>query len=127
MKVYFVGMHNKQGMKPLDSKTLTGKMIDEIILQLKEKSIECVKTNLYEEEHFPEFEHEIQEANILWEEKYKPTEKDLAVTLGSWVRDNFNIPMKKIFLRHPAGDSMAGKKKQYTFYAMGKISECIGY
>ena len=31
---YFVGMHNKPGMKPLDSKTMSGKMIDAVIKEL---------------------------------------------------------------------------------------------
>jgi hypothetical protein len=34
MRIIFVGLHNKEHMKPLDSKTKSGKLIDRIIKRL---------------------------------------------------------------------------------------------
>ena len=61
--VLFVGMHNKVGMKPLDSKTMSGKMIDAVI---KELPFKCIKTNLCEVEYFPKDKKEIWAGNLTW-------------------------------------------------------------
>jgi hypothetical protein len=45
-RIIFVGIHNKPGMKPLDSRTKSGKIIDEVIRGLEGR--ECVKTNLFD-------------------------------------------------------------------------------
>ena len=84
--VLFVGMHNKVGMKPLDSKTMSGKMIDAVI---KELPFKCTKTNLCEVEYLPKDWLEINQHGIDWGEKYKPKENDIVVLLGKWVHDNF--------------------------------------
>lgn len=43
MKIIFVGLSNKINTKPLDSNTISGALIDEIINGL---NFECIKTNL---------------------------------------------------------------------------------
>jgi hypothetical protein len=53
MRVIFVGMHNKPGMEPLDSRTKSGKLIDRIINELP---IDCIKTNLYDDSWPVDFE-----------------------------------------------------------------------
>lgn len=40
-RIIFVGIHNKPGMEPLDSRTKSGKIIDEVIAGLEGR--ECVK------------------------------------------------------------------------------------
>lgn len=98
--VFFVGMHNKPGMKPLDSKTMSGKMVDSII---KELPYRCIKTNLFEGEYLPKDFLEINKAGIDWHEKYNPHEYDIIVLLGKWVQENFWWDRFKIVkIPHPA-------------------------
>ena len=48
--IYFVGIHNKEGMLPLDSRTVSGKIIDRVIMEL---GVECKKLNLFPTECMP--------------------------------------------------------------------------
>lgn len=50
-KIYFIGIHHKAGMMPLDSKTATGKIIDKVISELDN---ECIKLNLFPTTFIPE-------------------------------------------------------------------------
>jgi hypothetical protein len=51
MKVIFVGIHNKQGLQPLDSSTPSGKRIDAIIESFT--GYNCIKANLFDLHYFP--------------------------------------------------------------------------
>jgi hypothetical protein len=51
MKIIFIGIHNKEGLKPLDSSTDSGKRIDAIIANLN--GIECIKANLFDVSYMP--------------------------------------------------------------------------
>ena len=116
--VFFVGMHNKHGMKPLDSQTMSGKMIDAVINELPFK---CTKTNLSEVEYMP-IDDEIEEDARLWHEKYQPQKNDVIVLLGNWTHKNFlKAGFKIVKLRHPA--SMMGyvNKEKYVLEAIDKI------
>jgi len=121
IKVFFVGMHNKPNMKPLDSKTVSGKIIDAVISQL---NFNCVKTNLFEEDYLPTDFLEINNAGILWHEKYEPKETDIIVLLGAWVHknfwwDRFNI----VKLPHPASCMGRVNKETYVKNAIEKINK----
>lgn len=117
--VLFVGMHNKPGMKPLDSKTMSGKMIDAVI---KELPFKCTKTNLCEVEYLPKDWLEINQHGIDWGEKYKPKENDIVVLLGKWVHDNFFCNNCKIVkLPHPASCMGNVNKENYVKNAIAKI------
>lgn len=119
-KVYFVGMHNKPGMKPLDSLTMSGKMIDAVI---KELSAECIKTNLCEVEYFPKDKKEIWAGNLTWSSKYEPTVDSIIVLLGQWVHKNFILTnAKTIKLPHPASCMGNVNKENYIKNAVDKIS-----
>lgn len=118
-QVLFVGMHNKPGMKPLDSKTMSGKIIDAVI---KELPFRCLKTNLCEVEYLPTDFMEINKAGIDWHDKYEPNDNDIIVLLGNWVHKNFWWDRFKIVkLPHPA--SMMGNvnKEKYVRTAIDKI------
>lgn len=118
-KVYFVGMHNKPGMTPLDSKTMSGKMIDAII---KELPLECIKTNLFEGGYLPKDFLIINKAGIDWHEKYNPKECDTVVLLGRWVQENFwHDGFKIIKLPHPASCMGNVNKELYIKNAIEKI------
>ncbi len=118
--VFFVGMHNKPGMKPLDSRTTSGEMIDAIIEELPFK---CTKTNLFEGEYLPKDFLEINNAGIEWHQKYKPLESDIVVLLGRWVRDNFwHDRFNIVKLPHPASCMGNVNKENYVKNAIHRIN-----
>lgn len=120
-KVYFVGMHNKHGMKPLDSKTITGKIIDDII---KELPFDCIKTNLFDGDYLPKDFLEINKAGIDWHEKYNPHEDDIIVLLGKWVQENFWWDRFKIVkIPHPASCMGNVNKERYIKNSIHKIHQ----
>jgi len=117
--VLFVGMHNKPGMKPLDSKTMSGKMIDAVI---KELPFKCIKTNLCEVEYFPKDKKEIWAGNLTWNSKYEPTTETIIVLLGQWVQKNFLLTNARIVkLPHPASYMGNVNKEKYVRTAIDRI------
>lgn len=121
--VLFVGMHNKVGMKPLDSKTMSGKMIDAVI---KELGFACVKTNLCEVEYFPKDKKEIWAGNLTWNSKYEPTDLSIIVLLGQWVQKNFLLTTAKIIkLPHPASCMGNVNKEKYVQTAIDRIKNAV--
>jgi hypothetical protein len=120
---FFVGMHNKLGMKPLDSKTMSGKMIDAIIGELP---VFCTKTNLCEVDYFPKDKREIWEGNLMWSEKYQPTIDSIIVLLGAWVHKHFLLTNAKIIkLPHPASQFGNVNKEKYVKNAVDKIKAVL--
>lgn len=122
--VFFVGMHNKPGMRPLDSKTMSGKMIDAVI---KELPFNCAKTNLCEVDYFPKDKKEIWVGNLTWNSKYEPTEESVIVLLGRWVQKNFLLTNAKIIkLPHPASCMGNVNKENYIKKAIEQIMSVVG-
>jgi hypothetical protein len=121
--VIFVGMHNKPGMKPLDSKTMSGKIIDSVIKGL---SLKCVKTNLCEVEYCPIDKKEIWVSNLDWNSKYEPTDESVIVLLGQWVQKNFLLTNAKIIkIPHPASFMGRVNKDAYINNAISRISKAV--
>src|SRR3990167_5137161 len=111
-RVIFVGIHNKPNMQPLDSQTMTGKVIDKMIAKLQ---CDCIKTNLCNVEYLPEDFAEINEKAIAWHKKHKPEPSDVIVLLGRWVKEHFWYDyLKVIALTHPAGIYGAKNKVEYV-------------
>lgn len=125
MRIFFVGIHNKKGMKPLDSKTMTGKVINKIIVGLK--GYEVVKTNMCEVEYFPKDKNVINEEINLWYDKYEPDFGDIVVMLGAWVRENFvgKFGLTYISLTHPSGIDGTKNKDEYIEKAIKMIQKKI--
>jgi hypothetical protein len=122
MRVIFVGIHNKPGMEPLDSRTKTGKVIDRIIDQLK--PYECIKSNLFDKEYFPISDREIWCANTDWNVTLEPAPKDIIILLGNWTHKHFILtPGKIIKLAHPASFMYRSKEKteEYINSSVEKI------
>lgn len=95
-------------------------MIDAVI---KELPFKCVKTNLCEVEYLPTDFLEINNAGIVWNEKYNPHESDIVVLLGKWVQDNFwHDRFKIIKLPHPASCMGNVNKENYIKNAITKIN-----
>lgn len=121
--VLFVGMHNKPGMKPLDSKTMSGKIIDAVI---KELPFKCTKTNLFEGEYLPKDFLIINQAGIDWHEKYETHESDVVVLLGRWVQENFwHDRFKIVKLPHPASCMGNVNKENYVKTAIDRITKAV--
>lgn len=113
MKIFFVGIHNKPGKKPLDSSTKTGKIVDKIIEQL---SCECEKTNLYDLNHLPEHSEERQQLAIEWFSRINIQKGDVAILLGKDVQKNFIknlIGINLLEINHPS--SLFGKIKTENY------------
>jgi hypothetical protein len=119
--VYFVGMHNKPGMKPLDSTTRTGTIIDKIIKGLSDDAALCVKTNLCDMERVAQNSSELQVHRDWWHERFDVKPKDVVVLLGDWVHKAFDCRNLRIVkLRHPA---RAGKN--YSNEAVALIKKAL--
>lgn len=113
MKIFFVGIHNKPGKKPLDGSTKTGKIVDKIIEQL---SFECEKTNLYDLDYLPEHSEERQQLAVEWFYRINIQKKDVVILLGKDVQKNFINNLNGICLikiNHPS--SLFGKIKTENY------------
>lgn len=101
MKIFFVGIHNKPGMEPLDIRTKTGRIVDMMIDDYD--PIECVKTNLCDMDYLPADRTIIMAQSIIWCEKYKPEADDRIILLGKWVQKNFLYSASHMIrVNHPA-------------------------
>lgn len=108
---FFVGMHNKTGMSALDSKTMTGKVVDKIINNIQ---VECKKTNLFDADYFPKDMEIVKEAASRWHEVHAPKKGDVIVLLGKWVSKNFEKRNYKVIeITHPAG--VFGTKDKFNY------------
>lgn len=99
-RVIFVGVHNKPGKEPLDSSTVSGKRIDNIIKNLTD--CKCIKSNLFEIERQP-IAGEQDDLIEKWFIKYWESANDICVLLGNQVQYSFpKIPVRIIRLAHPS-------------------------
>ena len=119
MRILFVGIHNKLGTEPLDSKTKSGKLIDKIIINLKEHT--CIKTNLFDCDYIPK--EEIEKHKQAWIEKHKPSDNDIIVLLGNNVHKLFpdNIQSKLIKIQHPSSVWSKQSQEKYVKNVLREI------
>lgn len=119
MKVIFVGMFNKPNKQPLDSSTMTGKVIDMIIERIPAN---CIKTNLCDIDYFPKDKRLIWACNLEWNKRQEPTSDTVIVLLGGWVQRNFLFTEAKIIkLMHPSHIFGTNNKNEYINDAVAKI------
>lgn len=128
MKVIFVGLHNKPGMKPLDSRTKSGKLVDRTI-RFCPIGPEYVKSNLFDWEFIPD-KSEWDRWNNDWFNRIDPGKDDIIILLGALTQRAFHAQgnyqmIKKIRIGHPA--SMWSLESQRNFVATinGKVREII--
>lgn len=118
--IFFVGMHNKAGMQPLDSRTLSGKIVDMIIDRIGPAQ----KTNLSDTEHLPDDPY--AEA-INWHRRHNPKEGDTIILLGKWVQKHFlgspGLRLRIISAPHPAAPQYRGRLDDYISEIESKISK----
>jgi len=113
MRVIFVGIHNKPDTPPLCSTTRTGKLIDRVIDQI---DIECLKTNLFDDDSIPKEPYLIVQHLVIWFYKNMPINGEVIVLLGKDAQKNFvnAIGMKVLNFPHPASIRSNYKKDLYV-------------
>jgi hypothetical protein len=114
-KIIFVGLHNKPGMRPLDVKTKSGKLIDRIVAPLTHRCIPVRLTNLFDVDYMPKDE-EMDKLILEWVERIELTKNDTVVLLGQTVHDNFpKLPLVKIIkIAHPASKRSHEEMDEYV-------------
>lgn len=99
--VTFVGIHYKEGMKALDSRTRSGKKIDAVIERL---NCECKKTNLFSGLEVPKCKEEQKKEVIRFREQIN--DEGVFILLGGKVKRYFPYQRfenaKIINHRHPS-------------------------
>jgi hypothetical protein len=123
MKVFFVGIHNKEDLMPLDILSKSGKIIHAIE---KELGINAVKTNLYDIDRMPNAT-EAEREPIAWWYRNDVEAGDIVVLLGRMVHDDFHYAPGPIYIKlaHPASSLFrgGGSQNEYIKKAVGKIKE----
>lgn len=106
--IFFVGMHNKPGMEPLDSRTYSGKIIDQVI----ERIGSAEKTNLSDTYSIPENPYS---KALTWHYRHNPQPGDTVILLGKWVQKYFApFPgLKVVNAPHPASFKVRGRISDY--------------
>lgn len=115
MRVIFVGLHNKTDMKPLDSKSKSGQLIDRIAKPLRHRAIEILKTNLFNVEYVP---HNTEREKLAfdWVERVELFKEDTIVLLGAMVHANFpELPLARVIkIAHPASKRSHKEMNEYV-------------
>jgi len=121
MKLFFVGIHDKEDLKPLDIISKSGKIISKVEKQLGVKGI---RTNMADMDRMP-VGNEIDEEAVKWWYRNEVEVGDIVVLLGKFVHDNFHYAPgpRYIKLPHPASSLFHGTKTQeaYVNKAVEKI------
>lgn len=115
-RVIFVGLHNKPGMKPLDSKTKSGKLIDRIIEKCRYHGMNTLKTNLFDVDELPA-KDVMPILSFDWVERVQLFKGDIIVLLGAMTHKYFPpIPMDytPIEIAHPASKRSHADMNDYV-------------
>ena len=123
MRIIFVGLHNKKGMKPLDSSTKSGKLIDRIEIELP---INVERTNLFDVDYLPYHKEERQELSKEWFWTHLPCPDDVVVLLGGIVHKSFSHNVENLIkVAHPASKWSHQEKDEYVADTITRICEFI--
>lgn len=128
-RVIFVGLHNKPGMKPLDSKTKTGKLVDRIIEKCRHHGMNVLRTNLYDVDYLPEGKEKGALA-FNWIERVELFKDDIIVLLGAMVHYDFPLLTLDNIIKvaHPASKRSHVDMDEYvqkTFDLIKKVSSAV--
>lgn len=120
MKVIFVGVHYKEGMKALDDRTYSGRIIDAIIKEIGDHETE--KTNLFPTDYMPS---EVERWTYL--EQFEADGNALYIALGKTVGKYLQGCHHKLSVNHPGYAVRKGKAgiKSYICSVSKKITEYI--
>lgn len=122
MRIVFVGMNNKPGMQPLDSKTRSGKLIDRVIAELQHKlklfESDFLKTNLYDSTEWPK---DFSQSDCMeWWVRVNAEPTDIIITLGESVYLRFK-KLNPIKLGHPSSVWSHENQKLYIKRAVAAV------
>lgn len=110
MKIVFVGIHNKPGFNPLDSKTKTGKIIDSSIALI---NYPVEKLNLFPVDYLPTEKTEIN--RMIIDFKKQVNVDNIYVLLGKKVQKYLDgISPNLIFINHPSWYIRNGIDNNFT-------------
>lgn len=120
MKIIFVGVHHKKGMKALDSRTYTGRIIDLIIKEIGDHQTE--KINLFPTDYMPS---EVEMWDYL--EDFTTDNNAIHVALGKVVQKYLQWCHHKLDVNHPGYVIRKGKAaiKEYVRTVSAKIIKYI--
>jgi hypothetical protein len=107
-KVFFIGIHNKEGLKPLDSSTPSGQRIDAIIKNFP--NVECIKVNLFEGTYIP-LGIDAKKYAVEFSERVGIEKEDIAVCLGKEVCNYLANQLKCTVLKCPHPSPMTQIRK----------------
>jgi hypothetical protein len=130
-RILFVGIHNKPGMVPLDSRTRSGKMIDRVIAGLQTEcglfEADFIKTNLFDLPYFPSWSPERAMSVMNWSKRVGRTNEDIVILLGACVHEAFkhNKYPNLIRIGHPSGVWSKLKQEEYIINTCIKVSEVL--
>ena len=116
-RVIFVGIHNKPGLPPLCSSTRTGKVIDQIAMNV---SPECQRANLFPVNYLP---HDLEERERFIDQ-FEIDENAVYVGLGKIVCDalhRMDVPL--LAVHHPGHILRIGKVQEYVTHVVDRIHE----
>jgi hypothetical protein len=113
-QVFFVGMHNKPNLQPLDSSTKSGKLID-VIIRCLSGVIECQKTNLIDLDYLPDNMDVIAAHNGNWHQRSDLNEKSIVILLGKWVQSNFHKNGNYTIINVPHPASVYGTENRQKY------------
>lgn len=125
MKVFFTGIHNKPGRTPLSSLTKSGKVVDQIIKLLE--GVECVKTNLFDNNEMPSWE-EREFLAKKWHDAHSPAANDVVVLFGCHVQRHFvkKAGPKYISVGHPSQVMSKSDAENYILRVALLVSKNLG-
>lgn len=120
MKIIFVGVHHKKGMKALDSRTYTGRIIDLIIKEIGDHQTE--KINLFPTDYMP---NEVEKWDHL--EDFTTDNNAIHIALGKVVQKYLQGCHHKLDVNHPGYVIRKGKAaiKEYVRTVSAKITKYI--
>jgi hypothetical protein len=131
MRIFFVGVHNKPDMQPLDSKSRSGKMIDRVISGLQTEvglfEAEFIKTNLFNAlQTYGTGKTDGAYYVGQWAKRVDYAQGDIVICCGAIVHSYFQkSAIKFIRIGHPSGVWSKLKQEEYIINACIKVSEEI--
>lgn len=121
MRIIFIGIHNKEGMTPLDSKSKSGQLIDRIIEKLP--AYDCIKTNLYDDDEMPVNKNK-PGLSLDWWRRINPLKDDILILLGKEVQNNMYYHYsREVYLKHPSVVWSKVNKEKYVSSTVAEINQ----
>lgn len=127
-RIIFVGVHNKQGMSPLDPKSKSGKLISKCIEYLGTDQFTFERSNLWDMETMPAGDQLTYTVCFDWANRVNWHTSDIIITLGDMVQKPFT-KVKKVFpfikMGHPSAVWSHSDQDLYILRMEERIQEFL--